>query len=223
MGVQSKVLKCGYRQCLACNNNHMALFSNFLETLTPVPWRSVFEHRGRLRRFLIRIAVAVTGYLSFEEVICSLVVARRVAALVRKSGLLFTSLYLKQCAVHLQQYYAGSTIRVGKSAVNVSLSRQGIPSIIPSHHRHCIARRGDRGHHLVRLYLSWFSLCRIVKLAKKPSKSTFSSITSFSFNTSRRVAVYGELKNVWSRLQPLYMPWLPTIPLITGLSWADIE
>lgn len=87
----------------------------------------MFEHVGLLRGFLIRIYLVTTGYLTSEGAICSLVFARRVMHLVRKSGLLFTSLYLKQCAVHLQQYYAGSNIVVGKSVVNVCLSRAGIP------------------------------------------------------------------------------------------------
>ena len=89
----------------------------------------------------------------------------------RKSG---TSLYLKQCVVHLQQDYAGSPISVGSSAVNVSLSRAGLPTIIPKHHRFIIMKRGERGDRLVRLYLSWFSVCRVLPLAKRISKATCS-------------------------------------------------
>ena len=129
----------------------MNLFSNFTESLPQVSWRRVFEHTGRLRGFLIRIYLAATGYLTLEGAVCSLVIARRVTELIRKSGLLFTSQYLKQCAVHLQQYYAGSVITVGKSAVNVSLSRAGIPTIIPKHHRFIIMKRGDRGNRLVKV------------------------------------------------------------------------
>lgn len=102
---------------------------------------------------------------------------KRVLRLYRTSGPLFTALYLKQCGVALQRYYAGN--RVGQEAmpVSVSLTRSGIPRIIPVRHRHCISVRDNRADYLVRLYLSWFGLCRIIELAKPVSKSTFASIT----------------------------------------------
>lgn len=52
----------------------------------------------------------------------------------------------------------------------VSLTRSGLPRIIP---RHCISRRDDRADYLVRLYLSWFGLSRIVELAKPVSRERF--------------------------------------------------
>ncbi|KAG6467635.1 hypothetical protein ZIOFF_074518 (mitochondrion) [Zingiber officinale] len=76
------------------------------ESLPQVSWRRVFEHTGRLRGFLIRIFLSATG-------------------------LLFTSLYLKQCAVHLQQYYAGSPVIVGKSAVNGIFKHMGLLNPLP--------------------------------------------------------------------------------------------
>ena len=92
---------------------------------------------------------------------------------VKRLGLLFAALYLKQCSVHLQRYYGGDEREVSDPPVFVSLSRTGIPTIIPIHHRHIIAGKGERGDRLVRLYLSWFSICRIIKLAKPIGKSFF--------------------------------------------------
>lgn len=156
----------------------MTLFTNFIERLPQASWRRVFEHVGRLRGFVMKIFLAVSGSRSAEGAICSLVFARKVMALVRKSNLLFVSLYLKQCSVHLQQYYAGSVSDRGQFPIYVSLSRAGIPTIIPPHHRKCIRNRGARGSFIVRLYLSWFSICRIIKLAARIRKATLSSIVT---------------------------------------------
>lgn len=62
--------------------------------------------------------------------------------------------------------------------VSVSLTRSGLPRIIPRRHRHCISCGDERADYLVRLYLSWFGLSRIIELAKPISRSTFESITT---------------------------------------------
>lgn len=51
--------------------------------------------------------------------------------LVKGSGLLFTALYLKQCSSSLQTAYGGIRRPHDLLPVPVSLSRSGIPSIIP--------------------------------------------------------------------------------------------
>ncbi|KAG6467802.1 hypothetical protein ZIOFF_074318 (mitochondrion) [Zingiber officinale] len=154
-----------------------------------------------------------------EGAICSLFIARRVIALVRKSGLFFAALYLKQCSVHLQQYYAFSSELAGQPAVRVSLSRDGLPRIIPKHHRSLIKKRGDRGHFLVRLSLSWFSVCRVVMLAKRVSKATFDSITTPQRLKGIQQILNGEFKTAFKKLQPMYLPWISSIALLKGISW----
>jgi hypothetical protein len=57
--------------------------------------------------------------------------ARTVVRMVRKSGLLFTAIYLKQCGVSLQRYYAGSYSKHDSLSIPVSLTRTGLPIIIP--------------------------------------------------------------------------------------------
>jgi hypothetical protein len=120
----------------------------------------------------------VAGRLNFETGLSSLLFARKVLTMVRKSGFLSTSLYLKHCSTCLMRYYGGCDRRELHriSGPMVSLSRSGIPTIIPVRHRHAIMQRDDRADRLVRLYLSWFSICRIVPLAKKVSRATFSTI-----------------------------------------------
>ena len=138
----------------------------------------------------------------------------------RKSGLLYASLYLKQCSVHLQQCYASSSKMAGQPAVRVSLSRGGLPTIIPKRHRFIIMQRGDRGNRLVRLYLSWFSISRVILLAKRPSKALFESISKVQRFKQYHEVLNGQLKTAFERLQPMYLPWISKIPLFKGITWT---
>ncbi|KAG6467704.1 hypothetical protein ZIOFF_074442 (mitochondrion) [Zingiber officinale] len=49
-----------------------------------------------------------------------------------------------KCSVALQQYYAASILKDSNPSVMVELSRAGLPTIIPVHHRHLISQRNDR-------------------------------------------------------------------------------
>ena len=194
------------------------LFSNFTESLSQVSFRRVFEHTGR------RVPdqdLPGLYWASDLRRICSLVIARRSFYVLNfvSQGLLFTSLYLKQCAVHLQQYYAGSAVIVGSSAVNVSLSRAGIPTIIPKRHRFIIMSRSERGDRLVRVSLSWFSVCRILPLAKRVSKATFSSITTPLQTYPKVMEVMGKMEEGFKAISQLDFPWISEIPLSKGISW----
>ncbi len=64
--------------------------------------------------------------------------------------------------------------------VPVSLTRRGLPRIIPAFHSRMIIQGGDKADNLVLMYLSFFSIYIRVLIAKKIDKSTFASITSIS-------------------------------------------
>ncbi|KAH0743055.1 hypothetical protein KY290_031048 [Solanum tuberosum] len=74
----------------------------------------------------------------------------------RRSGFLYTALYLKQCTVSLQRYYAGCYSKNDTMSVPVSLTRCGIPKIIPAVLRKHVRAKPDHGDYLVRIYLSCF-------------------------------------------------------------------
>jgi hypothetical protein len=95
-----------------------------------------------------------------------------------KSGLLFTAFYLKECRVALKRHYADSFELNAPLSVAVSLTRSGLPPIIPRKIRQKILRRDDAAHTLVQIYNSWFGLGPLIRLAPKVSKNTFSSITT---------------------------------------------
>lgn len=172
-----------------------------------VSWRGVFENTRWLKGLLVKVPLIISGSLSVEIGLALAHFTKQVRRLRKGSGLLFTALYLKQCGVALQRFYAGSPIQHESMPVAVSLTRSGLPRIIPKRHRQAIARRDDRADKLVRLYLSWFGLSRIVVLAKRISKSTFQSITTPTADVGRLKGVLGLVKVNFSRLQKRYFPY----------------
>lgn len=99
--------------------------------------------------------------------------------LMKRSGPLFTATYLSQCSVCLQHFYADSApIEGSVMSPYVSLTGSGISRIIPSFHRKVLLGKDrERADRIVKLYMSWFTAGRLIKVAKRPSKSLFSSIT----------------------------------------------
>ncbi|KAK8539327.1 hypothetical protein V6N12_042956 [Hibiscus sabdariffa] len=90
------------------------------------------------------------------------------------AGALFTALYLKQCAVTLQQAYGGIT-------------------------------PDDKADMLVKLYLSFFSLSRAIKLAKRISPSLFASITDPMSDVQKFAEVRDWLRGLIRKLANQYL------------------
>lgn len=65
---------------------------------------------------------------------------------------------LKQCASSLQKAYGGSGYTPELLPVQVSLTRQGYPRIIPPFHPFCKSSGDEKEDILVKVYLSFFSL-----------------------------------------------------------------
>lgn len=101
----------------------------------------------------------------------------------------------------------------------VSLTRSGIPRIIPAYHRHVIRRRDDRADKLVQLYLSWFGLSRLIKLAKPVSKVTFESIVTPLKDVDSLKKMLSLIKEKFRDIHSKYIPWISQIPLEKGLRW----
>ena len=137
----------------------------------------------------------------------------------RKSGCLFAALYLKQAALVLQKYYAGDEIPVSL-APSISLTRSGLPRIIPSFHRRMISKRDDRADRLVKIYLSFFSIARAVYLAPRMTKSTLKSISDPHPSLDKLMEVAGRMRPFIRPLLTRYVPSISRIPLHLGLSWV---
>lgn len=143
----------------------------------------------------------------------------RVYQLRRKSGLLFTPIFLKQCRVALQRYYAGYYVKHEALSVPVSLTRSGLPRIIPKRLRWKIAQRDEYADRLVKLYMSWFGICKLIQLAPKVTRATFSSIVTPITDIDQLRTVLGDIKTMFSKLQRKYPPWISSIPLRKGMTW----
>ena len=182
-------------------------------------WRGMFEHARRLKGLLFRVPLVATASMSKEIALAGCSFVKQVRYLKQKSGFLYTALYLKQCAVSLQRYYAGNYHKGDLLSVPVSLTRCGIPKIIPAVLRKHVRAKSDRGDKLVKLYLSWFGLAKLILVAKKVTKATFSSMASPHPDIGRVLEVLDEIKTSFRDLQPIYLPHLQNIPLELGMSW----
>jgi len=201
----------------------MKTLFNLVQRVPTFSWRSLFERARLLKGLLLRVPLIVSGVLSKEVGLAAVSFVREVIRLKRKYGLLFVALYLKQYSVCLQRYYAGSYSRGDSISVPVSLTRCGIPQIIPAALRKCIRARNDRGDTIVKIYLSWFSLAKLVELAPKVSKGTFQSITEIPEDYEGYIGpikeFLAEMKESARSLWSLYVPTISTIPLEKGICW----
>ncbi|GMN74458.1 hypothetical protein TIFTF001_052379, partial [Ficus carica] len=184
--------------------------------VTQYSWRSVFEGTRRLKGLLSRVPLILTGHLSVEVGLAMVLFIKQIQHLRKKSGLLYTALYLKQCSVALQRAYAGNPID-SSASVSVSLTRSGYPRIIPV--RHIISCHSDRSDYLVRLYLSWFGLSRIIVIGKPVTKSLFESITEPIKDLDSVREVLDLMKSHFKSIHRKSLPWISTIPLNKGMVW----
>lgn len=201
----------------------MSFFSAFLYDkcfhIAPIRWQRVLENSQVMRSILHKKLLMVSDKLSKESCITTYLFSKEVLSLVWKLGLLFTVLYLKQCAASLQTAYGGIKRPAELLPVPISLNRSGYLRIIPAFHRRIMMQKDDRADELVCLYLSFFSLYRIIRLAKKVSyKGTFKSIIEPT-DLGAASKWYGEVRDKLAVLTKWYLPFVSTIPLNQGMSW----
>lgn len=202
------------------NSKTMKMMFTILERVPIVLWRSVFENTRRLKGLLIRVLHIVSDGLSSEYCIAAYLFSQKICRLRRKSGLLHTALYLKQCAVVLQKFYGEGKYSHELLKPQVSLTRSGLPRLIPAFHRKVIRQGGDRGDRAVKIYLSWFSLGRVVLLAPKVTAKTFDSLLDPSPDLAKTVNFIHGLVPIIRTLLPRYLPGLSTRPVHQGLRWV---
>jgi len=75
-----------------------------IERTPKFSWRGLFEQVRRLKGLLFRVPLIATASMTKEIALAGCDFVRKVVTLKRKSGFLFTALYLKECAVSLQRY-----------------------------------------------------------------------------------------------------------------------
>nr|QVU28731.1 RNA-dependent RNA polymerase [Paris mitovirus 1] len=200
----------------------MNLFKIFEKRGVP-SWRKTFERFRTIQYWLLMAGLVVAAKWTKEMAILALCVARKMWAIGKKSGLLHLAHYLKQCSSSLQMAYGkGEKVKPSLLPVSISLSRSGYPTIIPAYHRKVMAEHSSRSDMLVRLYLSWFSMFKLIALAKPVSTKTFESIVKEPSDNGRILSICGELKTTFTRICGMYVPWINTIPVNQGIRWIPI-
>ena len=135
----------------------------------------------------------------------------------RKGGWLNTALYLKTFWHALMVYYGGTFEKETRYSVSISLSRDGIPRCIPEFHRRMIRMRDCKADRLVQLYLSFFSISKLILLvrARYPLKGI-----------ARRVEVDELLEGLGELYEefavPLFERYIPSYlkkPMEIGFRW----
>lgn len=126
-----------------------SLFS-VVQKLSLIRWHRILEGPGMMKGVLMKISFIIFNHLSKSTAICIYLFTRETMRLGKRSGWLFASLYLKQCASSLQKAYGGNHVPE-QLPVPISLTRSGYPTIIPSFVRHEMRRHDDRADKLVLL------------------------------------------------------------------------
>lgn len=185
---------------------------------TNIRWQRVMEDSRMMRAMFNKIVLIITDGMTKELAIGLYLLARSVVRLCKKSGFLFTALYLKQCSASLMTYY-GTSDKVVPTLlpVPVSLNRAGLPRIIPADFRKIISQRSEKSDIVVNL--SAFSLSKICLVAKKVSRATFASmVTPPDFDPIKRIS--GQMSSILPRLIRRYIPRINSIPLHQGLKFV---
>ena len=93
----------------------------------------------------------------------------------------------------------------------------GKARLIPSFHHRLIYNRDDRA--VVQIYLSFFPLSKVVIKAKKIDRSLFESMVAPPGDMESIMTLIGNIKGRLRALVTRYMPWIPTISLLQGMTW----
>lgn len=121
--------------------------------------------------YLNRVPIVLLGKSSRTYILAIIAFARVARPMVRNQGFKGFAVYSKACQTLLIKSVAGSPIKSVFEAfkVNVSITRDGLPKLIPKNHRIRI-RRGDVN--IIRFWSSLFSIFRIVEYLGKPNLKT---------------------------------------------------
>jgi hypothetical protein len=150
--------------------------------------------------FLLPPVVGIKRNLSLVKVLITFLA--HVHRLSKASGLKFTVIYLKTCHTLLQQALGGQRLSdtgpLGARVTRTRNSSRGLPRIIPSLHRIRI-RNGELA--IIRLWLSLFSIYRVIDIKGKMKLSTITAPFSGQFKIIDEMIPF--LKYFWAGLGDL--------------------
>lgn len=164
--------------------------------------------------------LCIFGNLTKENCIAIYLFCKEVRRLYRSSGAIYTGQYLKVVAIKLMTFVGGKPEyrHAPPTKVRVSLTRAGIPRIIPPFHRRAIRmRRDDR---LVKLYLSLCSLSKLIMQWPEGRKVSPATIHVKNYSPGPRCIDIANTLAVSARLMLGSMePKTMAVPLRLGFRW----
>ncbi|GKV52605.1 hypothetical protein SLEP1_g59181 [Rubroshorea leprosula] len=184
-----------------------------------ISWQRVLECPRLANSLLKKSSLLILDKITKETCIALHLFLRTVYSMGRKSGWLFTALYLKQCSIHLKIAYGGVYVKNTPYPISVSLTGSGYPRIIPAFVRRTILLRNRRSELAVQLFLSFFTLFAIVEKGKVIKSSLFSSIKTPIADIDRVARWIGGAKPLFKELFLRYIPKIQSIPLEQGMRW----
>ncbi|KAK8539715.1 hypothetical protein V6N13_035007 [Hibiscus sabdariffa] len=185
-------------------------------------WRRLLEQPRRLVGLFNRGQLVVFGRLAKGHCLATLFMSRAMVRIYRKSGPLFLARYLKQCLVLVYWYVAGAekTARPQLS-LPVSLTRTGLPRIIPPVYRKAIRRRDML---VVRMVITILSFYRIMKVGAKGWRIVNTkTIYDRSFVPSVGVVIWSNFFQDYAKpLLQRYSPSACDLTLELGFTWRSV-
>lgn len=103
---------------------------------------------------------------------------------------------------------------------SVSLTRSGLPRIIPSFHLWIIASDDPRAASVIQLYMSLFSVSKLIALAPRVRKKLFELVITPPSDIYSIKEVASEMREHLPRLIMRYVPAIRRYPLDQGMSFV---
>lgn len=174
------------------------------------------EVSRRVIGLLKKVQLCIYGRFFKEHCKAIYLFTRWISKARKRSGWLNVALYLKTSAVCLQRFDGGEFDKHQPLPFPVSLTRSGLPRCIPTFHRRLIAERTDRSENLVRMYLSFFSLYKVILIGKKQSYDYISIVSPPSRSPFDLLEEYSK---VVVELSERYIPWMYERPMELMFRW----
>lgn len=193
-----------------------------LQRRCALEWRRLLEQSRRLVGLFNKGQLVVFGRLRKGHCLGVLYMSRQIVRLYKKNGPLFTSRYLKLCNQQFMWYVGSGTSSPPPSLeIPISLTRCGLPRIIPPHYRKMI-RGGDA--QVIKMVMTIFAFYRIMKVGNKASKKVkHSSIVFPKYEPSEAVMTWAKtLLTSSGSMLSAYAPRFREIPLNLGFEWSPV-
>lgn len=154
----------------------------------------------------------LSGSLSTEFCISAFLFAKWLVGSIKRSGYLNTALYLKSCSVSLMRFYSGMGVP-SRLPYPISLSRDGIPRVIPRFNRELIRRRDERADRIVQLFLSYLKVARLIQMVKRRGDK-FKMITSAPSKACNPDAYFDLIGKTFPSVAKRFLSKAMNIPMV---------